>query len=212
MKALSALRVLNQSSVFAAALLVSTMSWVYPELVLASNDGSQKSTTIFEIKDPTVLKNSSALQFDDVVQNDPIVPLLEKYLEDHKSPLAPYAAQIVQQPQWKRALAVSWVESNFGRFCANNNCSGIGGAPGMSSWRVYENKLEWFKDMSKLLETPRYKEKYTTFQKMRGVYVQPGTDAWVYGATRKYNELSALEMAATEQKLAELAQPLAYAN
>ena len=74
----------------------------------------------------------------------------------------------------------------------DNNCSGIGVKPGHPSWRKYKTKLDWFIDLNNLLEKPIYKEKYTTFKKMRGVYVQPGSDNWVNGATKKYNDFMAI--------------------
>ena len=112
---------------------------------------------------------------------------------------------MVKLPQWQRALAVSYVESHMGLYCFDNNCSGIGVKPGHPSWRKYPTKLEWFKDLSKLLEKPIYKEKYTTFAKMKGVYVQPGSANWVNGAQKKYNELIALTNEA-EQERQEIAQ------
>lgn len=208
MKALLTLKsAIDRSAVVSAALLVSLVSVVYPEISVASGlQASGQQALVFEIKDPkSILENKATLTFDEIVLNDPVVAKLEAYLKKHNSPLAEYAADIVQQPQWQRALAISWVESNFGRRCADNNCSGIGVAPGHPSWRRYPTKLDWFKDMAQLLERPIYKERFTTFKQMRGVYVQPGSDAWVYGATKKYNELMALEKEATEERLAQAA-------
>lgn len=188
------------------AALISLTVWVHPGAwVLASaNETSEQNPLVFEVKNP--IPNLSAtvekgLQLEEVAANDPLVNNLEIYLKKHNSPLAEYAGQIILQPQWQRALAISYVESHFGRFCHSNNCSGIGGAPGQKSWRKYTDKLEWFKDMSKLLEKPIYKEKYTTFQKMRGVYVQPGSANWVNGATKKYNDLIKLTEESETQRI-----------
>lgn len=177
--------------------LISLIAWVIPHSS-ATLAAEQEKAQIFEIQNPNLINTS--IDFHTLVENDPLSKNLQEYLEEHDSPLAEYATEIVKQPQWQRALAISWVESNFGRFCADNNCSGIGVAPGHPAWRKYPNKLEWFKDMTKLMETPRYKEKYTTFEKMRGIYVYPGSDNWVRGAKQKYAELMALEKNSEEQK------------
>jgi hypothetical protein len=179
--------------------LFSLMAWVipHPSVTLAAE---QAKAQIFEIQNPNLINNS--LDFNALVESDPLSQNLKEYLKKHNSPLAQYSSEIIKQPQWQRSLAISWVESNFGRFCpeGSNNCSGIGVAPGHPLWRKYPTKLEWFKDMSKLMETPRYKEKYTTFEKMRGIYVYPGSDNWVRGAKQKYAELMALEKHSEEQK------------
>jgi hypothetical protein len=54
--------------------------------------------------------------------------------------------------------------------------------------------------MCKLMEKPIYKDKYTTFRKMKGIYVYPGSEGWVKGAEKKYGELMALTKEATEEK------------
>ncbi len=88
----------------------------------------------------------------------------------------------------------------------DNNCSGIGVAPGHRLWRKYTTHLDWFKDMSALMEKPMYKEKFTTFQKMRGVYVQPGSANWVNGAQAKYNDLIKLTQDSEIQRIAQVQQ------
>lgn len=183
--------------------------WIYPEISMAASLQSegQNQPLIFEVKNPISNSQSenAGLQLDEIAQNDPLVNNLRIYLEKHRSPLAEYADQIILEPQWPRALAISWVESNFCRKSADKNCSGIGVAPGHRLWRKYPTHLEWFKDMTALLEKPIYKEKYTTFKKMKGVYVQPGSMRWVYGAQTKYDELIKLaeESAAQRQLIAQ---------
>ncbi len=134
----------------------------------------------------------NSLTIQTVQENDPLVVNLKQFLKDNDSPLGEYASEIIKQPQWQRALAISYVESHMGRNCFDNNCSGIGVKPGHPSWRKYTTKLDWFIDLNTLLEKPIYKEKYTTFKKMRGIYVNPGSDNWVNGAQQKYNQLMAL--------------------
>jgi hypothetical protein len=175
-----------------------------PQVVLASNaQTGDNQSLVFEIKDPALIQktlNPNSLSFENLVQNDPLAVKLKAYLESYNSPLAEYADEIIQQPQWQRALAISWVESNYGQHCYNENCSGIGVQPGHPAWRKYNTKLDWFKDMTQLLEKPIYKEKYTTFEKMKGIYVNPGSASWVYGAKTKYAELMSLTKDAQEER------------
>ena len=207
MKALLTLKSAKDfSSLLGIAALIVLAPAVYPEFVLAAQlqTSGKNQAIVFEINDSSKLfaQNQKGITIESLKSNDPLILKLEDYLEKYNSPLAPFASEIIQQPQWQRALAISWVESNFGIHCYDNNCSGIGVQPGHPSWRKYPTKLEWFKDMSQLLEKPIYKEKYTTFEKMKGVYVQPGSRAWVNGSKQKYAQLMALTAEAENEKIA----------
>ena len=186
---------------------------VYPETVAAAYTAqtSSEKALVFEISSkqkseiPTL--QTASVTYDEIVRaqlkkEDLLAPKVQAYLEAKGSPLAPYAAEIIQQPQWQRALAISYVESNFGKRCADNNCSGIGVHPKHPAWRKYPTKLHWFKDMSALLERPIYKEKYTNCNAMRGVYVVPGSDRWVSGCNKVSNELLAITAEAETEYLA----------
>lgn len=220
MKALSTLRsAIDQSSYIGIIALVSLFPVILPHMALAAElqTSGQPTALVFEIKvsDPSILDQTpkpknipNSLSIQTISDNDPLVIKLKQYLAENDSPLGEYADKIVLQPQWQRALAVSYVESHMGRDCFNNNCSGIGVKPGHSSWRKYPTKLDWFIDLNNLLEKPIYKDKYNTFKKMKGVYVQPGSAAWVNGAEKKYGELMALtaEADAESRQLAESQQ------
>lgn len=208
MKALLALKsAVNQSTVIGFITLVTLVPVIYPETSLAANSlqiQGEKSL-VFQIKHPNIIQqnqNLPALSYTALAGQDPLVIKLQNYLQEHNSPLAEYSSEIVRQPNWEKALAVSYVESNMGIHCYDNNCSGIGVKPGHPSWRKYPTKLDWFKDLSLLLEKPLYKDRFNTFEKMRGVYVQPGSANWVYGAKKIYAELMILEKDAEEQKIA----------
>lgn len=205
MKALSTLRSASQKSLI-GFVLISLTSFIYPEISLATSALGQ-TALVFEIKNsPNDSQNHNSITFKEILDNDPLVVSLTEYLESLNSPLSVYAAEIIQQPQWQRALAISWVESNMCIHHVDNNCSGIGVAPGHPLWRKYETHLDWFKDMSALMEKPIYKERFTTFQAMRGVYVQPGSDNWVYGATTKFNDLMEITVNAEAQRQLAAAQ------
>jgi hypothetical protein len=199
-----------RKSIIASIIALSLVGWVLPSnsaFALGETEAEQNQPNL-EVKNLN-LKTETAdksLTLDAVIANDPLVNNLKLYLEKHRSPLAEFAGEIIKQPQWQRALAISWVESNFCKRHMDNNCSGIGVAPGHKLWRKYETHLDWFKDMSALMEKPIYKEKYTTFQKMRGVYVQPGSANWVNGAQKKYNELIKLTQESEVQKITQISQ------
>lgn len=177
---------------------------VYPETAAAAMSAQNfgEKALVFQVNSKSkteILEMPSGLSYDELVQNDLLVQKVQNYLSEKGSPLAVYADEIVKLPQWQRALAISYVESNFGKYCSDNNCSGIGVSPRHSSWRRYSTKLEWFKDMSALLEKPIYKEKFTNCKAMKGVYVVPGSSRWVNGCTQVSNDLLALtEQAKTE--------------
>ncbi len=188
------------------------VTMVYPETAVAAVavQNSGEKALVFQVNSKQkseIIPASTGLSYDELVQNDILVQKVKAYLESKGSPLAIYADEIVKQPQWQRALAISYVESNFGKRCANNNCSGIGVSPKHPSWRRYATKLEWFKDMSALLEKPTYKEKYTTCAKMKGVYVVPGSSKWVNGCNKVSEELLAITHQAEQERLALTNQP-----
>ncbi len=183
------------------------VTMVYPETVAAAYNEAEVSgrqAIVFQLnsKSKTEIDNVSMLTYDQAAAADPLVGKVKAYLQSKGSPLAIYADEIVKQPQWQRALAISYVESNFGKRCANNNCSGIGVKPGHPSWRKYNTKLDWFKDMSALLEKPTYKEKYKTCAQMKGVYVVPGSSRWVNGCNQVSGELLTITREAEQERLA----------
>jgi hypothetical protein len=185
----------------------------YPELAVAANPAQTngKKALVFEISSKSAVSLKSTeklLTYDELAAYDAntninvfLVPKVQAFLESKGSPLAPYASEIVKQPQWQRALAISYVESNYGKRCADNNCSGIGGSPSHKSWRRYPTKLEWFKDLTMLLEKPTYKEKYTSCNTMNGVY-NAGSHTWVNGCNSASNQLLALTAQAEQERFA----------
>ncbi len=195
----------------------------YPETMAAAYPAQnilEEKALVFEISskpEAVEQKNQTLLTYAELEthykrtqippKSEILAPKVRAYLESKGSPLAVYADQIVQQPQWQRALAISFVESNFGKRCADNNCSGIGVKPGHKSWRRYQTKLHWFIDMNQLLEKPMYKQKYTNCNTMKGVYVVPGSAAWVNGCNKVSNELLSLTAQSESEHLALIKAP-----
>lgn len=118
------------------------------------------------------------------------VDFLTVYLTKKKSPLVEFADVIASLKHWKIVLAISNSESSLGKKCADNNCSGIGVEPGHALWREYANKGEWAKDMDALIEK-RYKD--WSLEDMNGVYVQPGSENWVFAANQILEDLKGVE-------------------
>ena len=205
MKALFTLKsAINHGSCLGSIALIAIAPMALPQLALAAQlQTFREPALVFQIKDQAKInsgQNQTSLSVQEIIDSDPLVSKVSQYLKDRGSPLDAYAPRIIIQPQWQRALAVSFVESNFGKYCFDNNCSGIGVKPGHPSWRKYQTKLDWFIDLNQSLETPLYKDRFNTFKKMKGVYVQPGSQAWVYGAQKVYNELTELTKLAEAER------------
>lgn len=104
---------------------------------------------------------------------------LKEYLAEKNSPFAEDNGAIeafAASKNMKLMVAISFVESTFGKRCYYYNCSGIGGTP--PNLRKYESYAEWIADFDKLLED-RYKD--VPIEKFIGLYVQPGSPNWLYG-------------------------------
>ncbi len=111
---------------------------------------------------------------------------LRTYLESKNSPFAEDEATLdafVASKNMKLMVAISFVESTYGKHCYYYNCSGIGGTP--PSLRKYDGYAEWVKDFDDLLER-RYKD--VPPEKFIGLYVQPGSPNWIYGVKQVIRE------------------------
>ncbi|MGE5298099.1 MAG: hypothetical protein ACM3KM_02975, partial [Acidobacteriaceae bacterium] len=104
---------------------------------------------------------------------------VRQYLLAKKSPLADdeeTLSALAVAKNMKLILAISFVESNFGKHCYYHNCSGIGGS--VPNLRKYDSYAEWIRDFDKLLED-RYNN--VPIERFVGLYVQPGSPNWLYG-------------------------------
>ncbi|HYF05161.1 MAG TPA: hypothetical protein VEA59_03230 [Patescibacteria group bacterium] len=111
---------------------------------------------------------------------------LRKYLTEKKSPFAHDEAALdafVNSKNMKMMVAISFVESTFGKHCYYYNCSGIGGTP--PTLRKYDSYADWIRDFDSLLER-RYKD--LPPEKFIGLYVQPGSPNWIYGVKKVLRE------------------------
>jgi hypothetical protein len=111
---------------------------------------------------------------------------LKEYLTSKKSPFAEddeAIAAFAASKNMKLMVAISFVESTFGKHCYYYNCSGIGGTP--PNLRKYDSYAEWIADFDKLLED-RYKD--VPVEKFIGLYVQPGSPNWLFGVNQVITE------------------------
>lgn len=125
---------------------------------------------------------------------------LRAYLLSKKSPFAQEETALdafAASRNMKMMVAISFVESTFGKNCYYYNCSGIGGTP--PKLRKYNSYAEWIVDFDDLLER-RYKD--IPPEDFIGLYVQPGSPNWIYGVKQVLREFE-------EQGIAKI-EPLPY--
>jgi hypothetical protein len=197
--------------------LFSTMFLAYPETtVLAQGLQVQNGNTaqVFDINSKSKDNLIASITMADIVTpNDYMAHYLYNYLAAQGSPLKDYAAEIVspnpdgtfKYSQWKRALAISFMESHMCKrtpklrtrlgIQESYNCSGIANGK-----RVYHTYLEWFSDMNDLMNKPAYVNRPT--EKFRGFYVVPGSSTWVNVVKQKESELAAIEQKSYQEHLA----------
>jgi hypothetical protein len=123
---------------------------------------------------------------------------LRAYLTAKKSPFVNDEATLdafVQSRNMKMMVAISFVESTFGKNCYYFNCSGIGGTP--PKLRKYNSYAEWIKDFDDLLER-RYKD--IPPEDFIGLYVQPGSPNWIYGVKQVLREFEEQGIAQNPKK------------
>ncbi len=121
---------------------------------------------------------------------------LKEYLESKNSPFAEDDAALeafAASKNMKMMVAISFVESTYGKNCYYYNCSGIGGTP--PNLRKYNGYAEWVHDFDSLLER-RYKD--VPPEKFIGLYVQPGSPNWIYGVNQVIDEFEKHDIEASE--------------
>lgn len=127
---------------------------------------------------------------------------LKAYLRSKDSPFAKDDKALdafVASKNMKLMVAISFVESTFGKHCYYFNCSGIGGTP--PDLRKYNSYAEWIQDFDKLLED-RYKG--VPPEKFIGLYVQPGSPKWIYGVKQVLKEFDEQGIASTDTLKAQI--------
>jgi hypothetical protein len=122
---------------------------------------------------------------------------LRTYLESKNSPFAKEETALdafAASRNMKMMVAISFVESTFGKNCYYYNCSGIGGTP--PKLRKYDSYAEWIRDFDDLLER-RYKD--VPPEDFIGLYVQPGSPNWIFGVKQVLREFEEQGIAKIER-------------
>ncbi len=170
--------------------LFSLATWIFPVAGKAHAETvGQTKSLVFEINPDSKLNPENQNQFANI---DKEVALVREYLESKDAPLANYTEILLAQKDWKTIVAISNAESNMGKYCWYNNCSGIYERfdNGYQGLKRYDNMAEWIVDLQNLIE-----KRYSgwTLAEMNGTYVYPKSKNWFLASSKVYNDLSQIE-------------------
>lgn len=176
-------------SVGGIALLALMTTVMVPNMATASTNKTQ----VFEIQNVhEYLTNATAQQETPAVpETDPNIAILQSYLEQKGSPLAPYAEHILQQENWKLVLAISNGESTMCKRQLYNNCWGVGGAWNL---RRYASFAEGFSDVNRLITEKYVAEGKDTPAKIARKYVGNYSPNWVKAVSQVLTQLDQLPL------------------
>jgi len=174
--------------------LISVIFMVYPKLTLADTlrNPEDNGKLIFNIKlknDQNQISNNLTIQEIDPNYQAKIIltQKLHDYLAEYNSPLADRASVLVDT-DFKRIIAISYIESHMGLHQAYNNYSGI--MTGSGKLKRYKDNVAWINDMNDLLGK-HYPDQ--SFAQMNCRYVHPCSKTWVYSTNMIYKQLANLE-------------------
>jgi len=172
--------------------LLSLVVWHNPAVATAYAQTPAQNALVFQIKPNTNISSSNTqpqlIAEAQLAQIDKRVEAVRTYLESKNAPLAQYTEILLAQDDWKKILAISNAESNMGRHCSQNNCSGI--MYGKGGLRSYNTIPDWIVDLQGLIDR-RYKT--MSLDKMNGIYVQPRSANWYQASSKVYNDLEQIE-------------------
>ena len=194
---LSRLSKLNQ--IIVTGLLVIMVPALMPQTTFAQTD---TKTLVLEIKNVPKIPDVATIQNlsnpdpqpEQAAQVDPITintPILQQYLAQKGSPLAPYASDILQYDNWKLVLAISNGESTMCKHQMYNNCWGVGGAWNL---RRYESFSKGFADVDKLLANKYIPTGADTPKEIVRKYVGHANANWVLAVNQILNQLDQLPL------------------
>jgi len=179
-------------------LLITLLLAVFPSLASAQ---TVTKTLALEIKNvpkipdvATIQSMSNPDQTPDSAPVDPITvnaPILQQYLAQKGSPLAPFAAEILQNDNWKLVLAISNGESTMCKHQLYNNCWGVGGA-----WNLkrYESFAKGFADVDQLLANKYIPSGADTPKEIVRKYVGNYSPTWVSAVSQTLAQLDQLPL------------------
>lgn len=181
-----------QQKIGTGALILSLLGFVYPESFALAASKNLNTPTFHVANQNELLRQNEnqKLKFMEVVKSDLYNQELEIFLKKYRSPFVQDIETLRKLPEMKRVLAISFVESTMGQRCYYYNCSGITLRSG--KLKKYNSYAEWMIDLDSLLRR-RYPQEKWEYKDMLGVYVVPGSLAWLNGTTKIHKELDALE-------------------
>ena len=190
------------TSRFVWVVLVGVVATMFPHAAFAQTTIENKTSLVFEIKTLNnitladlapwlITKNDPIPETPLEPQVDPDIAVLQTYLEQKGSPLAPYAEQILTHENWKLVLAISNGESTLCKHQAYNNCWGVGGAWNM---RHYASFAEGFADVNRFLTEKYVAKGADTPQKIVNKYVGHPNANWVYAVNKILAEVDKLPL------------------
>ena len=192
---------LTRLSVLNQIIVVSMLAVLIPAF-LPGSAAAQTETKplVLEIKsvpkipDVNTIQNLANNNSNDQQQVDPITinaPILQDYLTQKGSPLAPYAQDILQNENWKLVLAISNGESTLCKHQMYNNCWGVGGAWNL---RRYKSFSEGFADVNQLLGTKYIPTGADTPKEIVRKYVGNYSPTWVAAVNKTLSDLDQLPL------------------
>ena len=188
-----------RNKVIAIAILVSVPSFLFSTQVAAQTDTKPlvlEIKNIPNIPDVHTINNftNPPVNQTDLLQIDPLqqnTAILQDYLSQKGSPLAPYASEILQNENWKLVLAISNGESTMCKRQMYNNCWGVGGAWNL---RRYKSFSEGFADVDRLLGEKYIPTGRDTPTEIVRKYVGNYSPTWVRAVNQTLDQLNQLAL------------------
>ena len=170
---------------------------IVPNLVITNSAQAQtenKTRLSFEIKDVhQYLTGQSQKSEPETTEPviDPNIAILQNYLAQKGSPLAPFASDILKHQNWKLVLAISNGESTMCKRQLYNNCWGVGGAWNL---RRYGSFIEGFADVNRFLGEKYILKGADTPEKIVNKYVGHSNRNWVLAVNQVLTQINQLPL------------------
>lgn len=119
-----------------------------------------------------------------VPQEDSRIAILQGFLASQRSPLAVHSEHIIRTADkygldWRLLVAITGVESGFGRIMPQNSYNAYGWANGTTRFESWENSIS---HVSKVLSEKYLAKGLETPYEIAGKYC-PGSDTWAKNVT-----------------------------